>query len=167
MAIRDLIPTFGQKRTPARWEDESPFFRLQREMNRMFDEMFNEFGLTPYESRLGGWSGFSPSVDITENDNEYVVSAELPGMDESNIDLSLSDDTLTIKGEKKQEFEDKGDNYFRMERSYGSFRRDIPLPTKIDVNKADAKFKNGVLTVKLPKTPEAKKNVHKIKINSK
>jgi len=118
----------------------------------MFDEFFDGFGLTPtWES---GWSTFSPQVDIVDNEKEIKVSVELPGLDEKDIDVSLSRDTLTISGEKQQEKEDKGKNYYRMERSYGSFKRTISIPCDIKTEAIDATFKNGVLSIVLPKATE-------------
>jgi HSP20 family protein len=95
-------------------------------------------------------------VDVAEMEDEIKVSAELPGLDNEDIDVSLSDDVLTISGEKKEEKEEKGKNYYRSERSYGAFRRDIPLPSQVDADKVDAVFQKGVLTITLPKTAEAK-----------
>ncbi len=98
---------------------------------------------------------FSPSVDITENDREIRVSAELPGMDDRDIDITLGKDSLTIKGEKKEEKEDKGKDYYHLERSYGSFSRTIPLPVETETDKAEAHFKKGVLTINIPKSAKS------------
>jgi HSP20 family protein len=97
-----------------------------------------------------------PSVDISETENNVLVKAELPGLDPRDVDLSIERDTLIIRGEKKQESEEKQENYHRIERSYGSFHRSIPLPCKCDPDKVKAKFKNGVLTVTLPKDRSAR-----------
>jgi len=105
-----------------------------------------------------------PAVDIAEKDKEYEITAELPGMDESNIDVKFADGLLTIKGEKKEEKEEKNKDYYLSERRYGSFQRSFPVPESVDANKIEAKFVNGVLTVKLPKSPEAQKNEKKIAI---
>ncbi len=151
MAIRNLVP-FGKKDVPVKREDESPFSLLRREMDSLFDNFFRGFDLEPFESRMGA---FSPKVDVTENDKEIKISAELPGMEEKDIDVSLQKDMLTIKGEKKEEKEDKGKDYYRMERSYGSFSRTIPLPVEVETDKVEAKFKKGVLNITLPKTARA------------
>ncbi|HQP29278.1 MAG TPA: Hsp20/alpha crystallin family protein, partial [Syntrophales bacterium] len=100
------------------------------------------------------------------DEKEVVVKAELPGIDEKDLDVSLSEHALTIKGEKKEEKEDQGKGYYRMERSYGSFHREIPLPASIDAKKVEAAFKNGLLTVTLPKTEEARKADRKISVKS-
>jgi HSP20 family protein len=94
-------------------------------------------------------------VDVVETDKEIQVAVELPGLEEKEIDVSLSPTTLTISGEKRQEKEEKGHNYVRAERSYGSFKRSIPLPSEVDASKADAVFQKGVLTVTLPKAVKA------------
>lgn len=96
-----------------------------------------------------------PSVDVSETEAEVLVKAELPGMDPGDVELTIERDTLIIRGEKKQESEEKNENYHRVERSYGSFHRSIPLPVKVDADKVTAKFKNGVLTVTMPKDESA------------
>jgi len=151
MALRNLVP-FGRKGVPAKREDENPFALLRREMDAMFDNFFNTLDIEPFEGRLGV---FTPKMDVTETEKEIVVTAELPGLDEKDIDVSLQNDRLTIKGEKKEEKEGKGKDYYRMERSYGSFSRTIPLPVEIETDKVEAKFKKGVLTITLPKTARA------------
>jgi HSP20 family protein len=106
-------------------------------------------------------------VNVTEREKEFEVTAELPGMAENDIDISLSRDVLTLKGEKKQETEDKGDNYYRMERSYGKFSRVIPLPADaVDNDNVEATFKNGVLTIILPKLEEAQQISRRITVNA-
>lgn len=145
---------------PMKRQEYDPFSLLRYEMETLFDSFMRSFDLEPFESRLA----FNPKVDITESDKEIRVSAELPGMDEKNIDISLGKDSLTIKGEKKQEQEEKGKDYYRMERSYGSFSRVIPLPEEIDSAKVDAHFRKGVLTVVLPKTVKAVESKKKIEI---
>ena len=123
-------------------------------LEKMFDEFFSGFGLVPtWES---DWSAFSPQVDIVDSDKEIKVLVELPGLDEKDIDVSLSGDMLTISGEKRQEKEDKGKNYYRMERSYGSFKRAVPIPCEVNAEAIEATFKNGVLSVVLPKTIEGR-----------
>ena len=106
-----------------------------------------------------------PKVDITETNNNFLITAELPGLDEKNVDLTLDDGTLTINGEKKTETEDTQGEFYSRERSYGKFQRSFEVPTIIDQNKIAASFVKGVLTVTMPKTPEAKKEVKKIPIN--
>jgi len=153
--IRNLLPTVWRRsETPLRRAEESPFLALHREMNRMFDDFSRGFDLSPFD---GGWSwGFSPPVDVREDEKEVTVKAELPGMEEKDIEVNLADNGLTIKGEKKAEKEEQGkDNWYR-ETSYGAFHRFIPLPEGLDQEKVDARFKNGVLTVTLHRLEEAK-----------
>ncbi|RME79424.1 MAG: Hsp20/alpha crystallin family protein [Chloroflexi bacterium] len=161
MALKSLVP-WKSKNVPVR-RIEDPFLAFRREMDRLFDEFFSGFGLTPFESQ---WGGFQPRVDVAETDKEIKVSAELPGLDENDIEVTLTDDVLTISGEKKEEKEDKGRNYYRMERSYGSFSRSIPLPCQVEQDKVEATFKKGVLTITLPKTAEAQKERKKIAIKT-
>lgn len=156
MSITDLIPwRRGERKVPVKREEERSVLSFQQEMNRLFDEFFGGWDLAPFREFTEPWDVFSPRVDVVEGDKEITVSAELPGIDEKEIDVSLSHGVLTITGEKREEKEDKGKDYYRMERSYGSFRRSVPLPGEVDENKAEATFKKGVLTITLPKTAEA------------
>ena len=106
----------------------------------------------------------TPSIDVSETDTEMTVDAELPGVEENDIDVTLTDNLLTIRGEKKQEKEEKKKDYRLTERSYGSFSRSMTLPFDADPNKIKAAFKDGVLTITLPKPPEVKAKVKKIAI---
>lgn len=162
MAIRNLVP-FGEKSFPVRREEEGPFSLLRREMDAVFENFFRGFDIEPFETRF---KAFSPKVDVNETDNEIKISAELPGMDEKDIDVSLQSNMLTIKGEKKEEKEDKGKDFYRMERSYGSFSRSIQLPVEVETDKVDAKFKKGVLSITLPKTARAVAETKKIAIKA-
>ena len=151
---------------PARRENDSPVMAIQNEMNRMFDQFFNDpFTLLPLSS-MRSVTDFMPRVDVSENEKSMNVTAELPGMEEKDIQISLENDALVISGEKKNDVEEKGKNFHRVERSYGSFQRVVPLVTEIDEDKVEAVFKNGVLSITLPKTPAATKQSHKISIKS-
>ncbi len=160
--MKSLLP-FGRKGLPVKREEYEPFNFFRDEMNRLFDSFFRGVDIEPLERKF---STFSPNIDISETDKEVVITAELPGMEDKDIDVSLTKDSLTIKGEKKEEKEEKGKSYYRMERSYGSFCRTIPLPAEIDAEKITAEFKKGVLSVKMPKTPEAIKETKKIQIKA-
>lgn len=151
MPITDLVPwKRGEKQVPVRRQEEHPLSSIQGEFDRLFDEFFGGFGLAP--------SGpFVPQVDVVEGDREIKVSAELPGLDEKEVEVTLSNNVLTISGEKKEEKEDRGKNYYRMERSYGSFQRSISVPLEVDTGQVEATFKQGVLTITLPKTAAAQK----------
>jgi HSP20 family protein len=134
------------------------------DINRLFDEMTRDIGLTPLLEERG--FAFSPSVNISEDDSSYHVEAELPGLAEKDVEVSLANDILTIKGEKKDEKEEKSKHYVRRERVYGSFERQFTLPAEVDAEKIDAQFKNGILTVELPKSKKAKEEVRKIAIKA-
>ncbi|CUS76560.1 heat shock protein Hsp20 [Candidatus Kryptonium thompsonii] len=135
-------------------------FDLQKEINRMFDRFFR--GFEDEEIRMISWS---PRVDISETDDEYIVRAEIPGVSKDDVKITIKDDILTISGEKKQEKEAKGENFHRIERVYGSFSRSFALPGSVKVDKVEAKFKDGVLTIKLPKVEEAKPREIEIKVD--
>jgi HSP20 family protein len=144
---------------------QGPVSSLSREMNKLFNDFFTDFDVNPLGT-LARSSDFVPRLDLEEKDNEYVVTAELPGMDQKDIELSIEDDTLILKGEKKNESEDKGKNYYRMERSYGSFQRAIALGEEIDTDNVKAGFSKGVLTINLPKTGKAKESRKRIEVKS-
>jgi HSP20 family protein len=153
MAVRDLIP-WRKNKVPVKREGRS-LTSFQEEMDQLFDEFFRGSDLAPFGKWGTRWSAFNPLVDVVEDEKEVRVSVELPGLDENDIDVSLSHNTLTISGEKRQEREKTGHNYTWAERSYGSFRRSIPLTCQIDRDKVEANFKKGVLTVSLPKVAGA------------
>ncbi len=133
---------------------------------REFDDLLEKFfGEEPMVSRGIFSRSFSPAVNIAENDNEVIVTAEIPGMEKNDLDVSLSGDVLTIKGEKKVEHEEKAENFHRVERSYGSFSRSFTLPCDIQADKVDATYKDGVLTLKLPKTEHCKSKSVKITLH--
>lgn len=169
MTIRDLVPRIGRGREamPARRGEEDPFRDFQRQMNRLFDDFFSEF---PLASRGGGRdlapARFSPRVDVSETDKDVKISAELPGMDEKDITVELNEAAVTIRGERREEKEDKGKNWYSREQSYGVFHRVIPLPSSVDGDKASAKFKKGLLTVTVPKREERQPKSKGIKIET-
>jgi HSP20 family protein len=171
MALRDLIPWSRQEnRLPHpvsperdRGYDTHPLLSLHREVNRLFDDVFRGFGVPAFGGfgRDGGW----PHVELSETDKDIRVTAELPGLDQKDVEISVEEGVLTLSGEKRAEIEDKDRGY--SERSYGRFERRIGLPLSVDREHADATFRNGVLTVTLPKTEAAKQNVRRIPINGK
>jgi HSP20 family protein len=152
MNVRDLIP-WGRESSPAptvyRNEPTSPFLSLHREVNRLFDEAFRDFGTPSLFGRMPTW----PSVEIIETDAEMRVSAELPGLEEKDVEVLMEDGVLTLRGEKKSQVEDKARQF--SERYYGRFERRIPLGHEVEQDKVSAEFRNGVLTVTLPKSAEA------------
>ena len=166
MNMRDLIPWGRNQQTPSRYREEGdPFMTLHREMNRLFDDVFRGFDMAPFGS-LGGMGRMAswPTVEVAETDHEVRVSAELPGMDQNDVEVLMNDGVLTIRGEKKSEVEDKERAF--SERSYGRFERRLPLAWEVEEDKVNASFRNGVLTVTLPKSPKSSAQVKRIAINS-
>jgi len=136
----DLIP----------WRERGELSSLRREIDTLFDRFFEGW---PFRtSAIRQWV---PSVDVSETAQEVIVQAELPGMDPKDIDISVQGNLLTLKGERKQEKEEEGANYHRIERSFGAFSRTIQLPAEVDMEKVNAVYKNGVLRVTMPKTQAA------------
>jgi HSP20 family protein len=162
MGFRDLIP-WSKNQDLARREEQNPFLTLHREMNRLFDDVFNGFGFASRGPMLMEGRFAWPRVELAESDKALKVTAELPGLEEKDVQVELSGGVLVIRGEKKVEGE--GDGKLFSERYYGSFERQIPLDG-VQEDKAEASFKNGVLTVTLPKSEEARQNVKRIAINS-
>lgn len=167
MSVRDLIPwgRNGDNQVPSlyRESEQNPFLSLHREINRVFDDAFRGF-----DTRLPAFGSFAagagwPNVEISETDNEVRVTAEIAGMDEKDIELLLEDGVLTLRGEKRAENEDKSRHF--SERFYGRFERRIPLGSEVEEDKANASFKNGVLTVTLPKSATAQSKIKRIAIN--
>ncbi|ARQ14482.1 HSP20 family heat shock protein (plasmid) [Rhizobium etli] len=169
MSVRDLIPwgrnNGNQVPSLLRDDERDPFLSLHREVNRLFDDVFRGFGASL--PSLRGASCFSagwPSVEISDTDKQIKVTAEVPGLEEKDIEVFLNDGVLTLKGEKRSETEDKEKQF--SERYYGRFERRIPLGTEVEEDQVDATFKNGVLTVTLPKTEKAQSQVKRIAIKS-
>ncbi len=151
MNLKSLMP-FG--RDVAR-RDANPFDLLQREVDRLFDEFtrFPRFGLpAPSAAAL---PALTPRMDVTETDKEFEITAELPGLEEKDVQVNVADNVLTIRGEKKVEKEEKDKDYHLVERSYGSFERSLELPAGVDPDAIAASIANGVLTVKVPKPAAA------------
>ncbi len=135
-----------------RWKPFRDLATMQEEMNRLFDRFFDRFP----ERKEFGEGIWSPCVDISENKDELVVTAEVPGMNKEDIKISLNDNILTLKGEKKQEKKVEEENYHRIERNYGAFHRSFTLPTTVQQNRVKATYTNGILRIALPKVEEAK-----------
>ncbi len=168
MTLRDLTPwkkTGSGEVGMQNSADESPVYSLHRAVNQLFDDFFTSYDLSPF-SMFEGIKTFTPSIDMQEDEKEIRIMAELPGMDENDIELSLNRDALTIKGEKKEESESSGSGNYYMERSFGSFKRVVPLPANVDTAKADATFKKGILTVRLPKLQADAGTARKISIKT-
>ena len=159
MKFTDLIP--WRTREVSRRAGDDSMMSFRREMDRLFDNFFAE----PFGWRNGDHS-FTPAVDLNETDSTITVKAELPGLDENNVEILLDERTLTLRGEKKDETERQENGFDIKESTYGRFERLIPLPTEVDEDKVTAEYKKGVLTVSLPKTESAKKARKKIKVAS-
>ena len=161
MKIKDIVPTKIRSSLKRR-EEENPFLNLRQEMNRLFDNFFDDFSIRPFKT---SWERTYPQVNIKENDKQIEISAELPGMDQKDVDICLYNNVLTIQGEKKQEQEAKEGDYYHMECTYGSFHRDIALPSEVDESNVKADFKKGILKITFPKKEEAKRKAKKIDIS--
>lgn len=152
MSIGDLVPWKSREhRGLARRTGGSPISTLQKEMNRLFEDFFGEMTFPSFETEWDGLATLTPSIDVSQTDDEVQVTAELPGIEEKDIDVTLSDGVLTIRGEKRHEEDRKDKKFHHVERSYGSFQRSTLLPAEVDSEKVEAVFRNGVLTVTLPK----------------
>ena len=156
--------------TPEAWR---PFEALRKEVDRLFEDFGgDDFWRRPFRSLSGIERSLAqklaaaPAVDVAEGDKAYEITAELPGMDEKDIEVNVASGGLTIKGEKREEKEEKQKDYYVSERRYGSFERYFGLPEGVDANKIEATFKNGVLKVTLPKTVEAQKSAKKIEVKA-
>jgi len=156
---------------PEKVQEWTPFESLRREVDRLFDDFrpfdwrlpSKVFGLDVPRTARTGWQ-VAPAVDLVEKEDAYEITAELPGLDEKDVEIKLSGRTLTIKGEKSEEKEEKQKDYYLSERRYGSFQRSFQLPHGVDADAIDASFAKGVLTVRLPKTAEAQQAEKKIAI---
>jgi HSP20 family protein len=141
------------------WKPFREVSRLRREMDRLWDEFFGP-GRRAFRPLEPEWA---PAIDVSETADKVVVKAEVPGIEAKDIDISLSGDILTIKGEKKSERQEKKENYHLVERSYGSFSRSLKLPVGVKVDKVEAKYEKGVLTITCPKKEEVKPKAIEIK----
>ncbi len=164
MGIRDLVPWTKGPQLAFRQEPFAPFLTLHREMNRLFDDVLRGFGPlgrlgSPLMEGQFGW----PRLEVSETDKAVTVSAELPGLSEKDVQVEFANGVLSIRGEKKTERND--DSRFFSERYYGSFERQIPLED-VEEDKAQAVFKNGVLTITLPKSKQSNRHVRRIPVNT-
>jgi len=164
-----------EKGTASALRPRRPFDSPRREIDQLFDEFdggvwrwpFRRsfFDIEPFR-RIEAVFGAAPAVDVTETDKAYEIAAELPGMSDKNVEVKLADSVLTIKGEKQEEKEEKKKDYYLNEHNFGSFQRAFQVPDGVDVDKIEASFKNGVLTVTLPKSAQAQKTAKKIDVKA-
>lgn len=165
---------------PVKHEHKAPFYpqrhgdpmvQIHRDIDRLFDQFFRGFNL-PAVGGFGAFPAFEgtavlkPKVDLSATDSEYQLTVEIPGVSEKDVSVDIAAGALTIRGEKKQEKEDKEKNYYRIERSYGSFQRVLSLPEDVDQDNIKASFKNGVLFVTMPRKAMPKGEVKKVEITS-
>ena len=168
--LKSLVP-WGQKRNsvPVTQKDREfldPFYAFRREMDRLFDDFFSNGSMLARRNGGNGWYDLAPELDIAETDKDIVVTAELPGVDQKDLEVTLAGDTLTIKGEKKYEHEENDEGRHYMERRYGSFCRTVRLPFEAGDLSVDAELKNGVLTVRVPKPAELRTESKRIEIHT-
>jgi HSP20 family protein len=152
-----------------------PFESLRREIDRLFEDFDGGFWRSPlrrswldqdpFRGARGAFEAL-PAVDVTESDKAYEIVAELPGMDQNNVEVKLANGMVTIRGEKQDEKEEKKKDYYMRERSFGSFQRTFPVPDGVDSDKIEASFRKGVLTITLPKSAEAQKSGKKINVKA-
>jgi HSP20 family protein len=169
MARGDIIPWRRSGGLMPWRRDDGPFGSMRREiesLHRDIDRVFDEL----WSGRWPSWpaelsrSEIMPQLDMTEDDEAFHINVELPGMDEKDLDVTLINHTLTIKGEKKEEKETKDKDVHRRERSYGYFRRSIELPADVDADKVAASYRKGVLTIDLPKSKQAQEQAKRIEV---
>jgi HSP20 family protein len=156
-AIGNMIPWRSKETGNDDGGTDTAITRFHSEIDRLFDHFFSEpfFGSGSIAAVPSWGSGWSPSIDVRENERELTVKAELPGIDPDDLDISVSGDVLTISGQKREESEERGEGYYHSERRFGSFRRSVPLPVAVDQEKISAEYERGVLTINLPKSEKA------------
>ena len=152
------------QQTPTRTRSDRPFLTLRQEMDRLFDHWMTDIGEETGRLGMTEEAWFTPKVDVLQTEEMCTVRAELPGIDKKNLHVRVVGDHLVISGEKKATTEEKTGDFFRKERFFGSFRREIPLPVQVAEAHVEATYDNGVLNVKLPKTPEARRATKEITI---
>lgn len=142
-----------------RWDPFQDLWQVREEVNRLFDHTLNRY------PALRGVRGWQPAVDMYEDDKEITVKAEIPGVEPKDVDITVTADSISLKGELKEETERREDGYIRAERRFGQFYRTLPLPAEVKPEEAQATFKNGVLEVRMPKAQVGRREGVKVKIN--
>jgi HSP20 family protein len=173
MAETPKLPSKAVKSSTPSIQTRHPFDDLRREVERLFDVFSGGFGTVPFRSSVFDTRSFwgreisrptTPAVDFTDTEKAYELTAELPGIDEKNIEVNVANGILSIKGEKQEDKEEKKKDYYIRERNFGSFERSFQVPDGVDPDKIEAAFKKGVLTITLPKKPEVQKAAKKIDV---
>jgi HSP20 family protein len=165
--FKALVPWRDKSHTPAPREDyHDPLLSFRREVDRMFDDFFSGFSRRAAGSSFGSWAAPTPSIDLKENDKEVVVTAELPGLEDKDFEVTVSGDLLTLKGEKKAEHEHRDGDAYYMERRFGSFSRSVRLPFEVKDEKVDARYEKGVLTIRVPKPADMQRPARRIEVRT-
>jgi len=175
MAETTKLPLKTEKSFTPSIQARHPFENLRREVDRLFDAFTGGFGAAPFGGSVFDIGPFwgremslptTPAVDLTDTEKAYELTAELPGMDEKNIEVRVANGILSIRGVKQEDKEEKKKDYYIRERNFGSFERSFQVPDGVDPDKIEASFKKGVLTVTLPKKPEIQKAAKKIDVKA-
>jgi HSP20 family protein len=165
--FKALVPWRDKSQAPATRDDfYDPFLALRREVDRMFDDFFSGFGGRALRSPASSWQGVTPTIDLAENDKEIVVTAELPGLDDKDFEVTVSGDLLILKGEKKSEHERSDGNAHYVERRFGTFSRSVRLPFEVKDEKIDARYDKGVLTIRVPKPADMQRAACRIEVRT-
>ena len=167
MSVTQLIPWNRNRNVLTRSSVRDPFFVLQREVNHLFDDMWNGFDVPMLRGSNPAMDSGWPIVDLVEHDKEFALTVEVPGMDEKDIDVQFADQnqTVILRGERHEEHDEKKEGQHYSERYYGRFERRIPLGVDIQPDKAKAVLRNGVLTVTLPKAAQTETKLHRIPVS--
>lgn len=164
MKLNQILPWSKDGHQLARTREEGdPFNLLHRRINHLFDDFFGSQLSNPWNANR---VDFAPRIDLSESGGDVRISAELPGLDDKDVEVTLVDNMLTLRGEKKAEHEENHEGYYHCERSYGSFERTVQLPDNVDTDKAVAKFKKGVLQITIPMKPGSKASRRKIELQT-
>lgn len=164
LTMRDLIPWSRGRDVAAGRAAEHPLMAFQREFDRLFEDLWRGFDVPAPDRGERTATMITPRIEVTEKEKEFIVTAELPGLQEKDVEVTLTDNVLSIRGEKKLEKSEKEEGYTYSERSYGAFERRIPIEAEVLAENVVAKFADGVLTVTLPKHPDAKPHVRRIPV---
>jgi HSP20 family protein len=165
--VKALVPWRDKSQPPAPREDyDDPFLSFRREVDRMFDDFFAGFGRRAVGAPFGSWRTPMPSMDLTQNDKEIVVTADMPGLDDKDFEVMVSGDLLTLKGEKRAEHDHRNGDAYHMERRFGSFSRSVRLPFEVKDEKVDARYEKGVLTIRVPKPADMQRQARRIEVRT-
>jgi HSP20 family protein len=165
--FKALVPWREKSGSPASREDyHDPFLSFRREVDRIFDDFFSGFGPRAVGSAVGSWGAPTPSMDVTENDKEIVITAEMPGLDDKDFEVTVAGDLLTLKGEKKAQHEQRNDDGYYIERRFGSFSRSVRLPFEVKDEEVEADYEKGLLTIRVPKPADMQREARRIEVRT-